>query len=226
MPPRKIKARLDAAMASADPAAAVESAARALVGEGFSQYRLFRLLQDYWGGLREPWAEPIERSLGRAIDLAWGAPWVEGRRLFELPLCEAAAREALLDPFTVREVAKWVNPLDGRFVRVRGRLQLCFEISALQPEPVDDPRHSGRWSLAWGGCVGRWLKLLEFEGRPPTGMPPAEDWRARALWFDDTFNLRRVEVVAAVDARDRGHLSCRKGGLFAMSLALVGDGAG
>jgi hypothetical protein len=212
--PKAIRARLDRARASSDPAAALEAAARELKAE-VGQYALFRLLDEYQGGL--DWEDL--GSVDGLIDLAWGAPWAPGRPLFERPLVEEADRAAGDRHYSVHEVVADLKRLDGRPVRVAGRLWLGFEISALWHTPESEQRGGDRSALALGGGVHRWLRMREYQGRPVTGAPPSSDARGVALWLSDEFCDRPVVVTAFVDARHRGHLACRPGGVYVVTMA-------
>ena len=217
MLPKKIKVKLDQALASSDPARELGAIVRSLKAGGMEQYRLYRLLGKFRAGLYDPRNEALEN----AIALAWGAPWALGLPLFERPLVETAASAARDKPYSVNEVVEHRKKLDGQPVRVRGLLQLGMEISALWHEPANEKKSDYRSSLALGGSIDRWLRLREFEGRPVEGAPALDDVRAVALWIREYFGNHHVEITAMVDAKNRGHLGARPAGIYSLSMIRI-----
>lgn len=210
---KAIRARLDRARASSEPATALEEVARELKTNGMRQYALFRLLCAYQSGL--DWNEL--RSMDDLVDLGWGAPWAPGRPLFDRPLVEEADHAAGDGLYSVHEVIAGLKGLDGRPVRIAGRNWIGFELSALWHMP-DSEQRGDESALALGGGVGRWLRLREYQGRPVPGAPPISDIRAVAVWLSEEFGYTPVVVTAFVDARNRGHLGCRPGGIHVVKM--------
>lgn len=220
MLPNHLRARLDRARASSDPDAGLEAVARSLKSEGMGQYPLYRLLGEYLSGLRDPWDDAVEG----AIDLAWGAPWARGRPLFDRPLVEEASLAAREVPYSVNEVVANLRRLDGQAARVTGRLWLGFEISSLWHASEAEQKPGGGSSLALRDDLRRWLRLREDEGRPVAGAPAHWNAREVTLWLHEEFCNQLVQVTAVVDARHRGHMGCRPGGIFLLSIARSGAG--
>jgi hypothetical protein len=158
-----------------------------------------------------------------AMDLVWGEPWARGSPLFDRPLDEAASIAAGSVTWTVNEVVAALKRLDGRFVRVSGELVLRMEQNALWHDPPGDRKpdqKSSLWVRYDARCSLR--PVPGFVRRPIADWPGTDACREFALWFHDEFDDRIISVVAAVDARFKGHLGLWPGSLQLLSIAREG----
>jgi hypothetical protein len=212
------RVRFDEALASSDPTASLEGMARSLKSEGVGQLALYRQLADYLSQIDAD--DPRHRPVVEVMDLAWGGDWARGHALFDRPLDEAAEIEAGSVTYTVNEVVAGLKRLDGRFVRVSGMLVLRMEQNAIWHDPPSE-RRPGHKSSLWVRYDARSSLRPSpgFERRPIAEWPGTRANREFALWFHEEFDERIVSVVAAVNARDKGHLGSWPGGLQLLSIA-------